>query len=199
MLTEEQFQLLLKHIPANSNKRQKTLLIENGDFLQLKKGTVLIDELKANHKSYVIINGSCVRYIITPDGEEKASSFHTESFLSIIGNQVINTDNSIVNYEIKLNETSDVIALNPAKFTEELFNNKEFLKSARSVGMEFLAIQNQLHNHLIGLTKEDFLKWLLENYGFLFQRFTAKDIASFMGVSPTWLSLLKKKLATRNL
>jgi hypothetical protein len=59
------------------------------------------------------------------------------------------------------------------------------------------SIQNQLQNHLTGLSSEEFLKWLLKNYNFIPQRFSSHDIANFMGITPTWLSLLKRKLAKK--
>lgn len=58
----------------------------------------------------------------------------------------------------------------------------------------YIQTLNQLQNHSIGLTSQAFLEWLLEHYSFLFQRFQSKDIANFMGITPTWLSRLKQKV-----
>lgn len=194
MLTEEQYQQLSKHLPPNLNPDLKALYLQNADFLTLQKGKTIVDEFKQNNKSYIIINGSCVRFIITPEGEEKAITFHTESFMHIIGNTYIKSDHSKVSYEIKLNEPTDFVSIDLSQILQKALTDLDYVLFATQNALKFTAIQNQIQNHLTGLTKDEFLLWLIDNYGFLFQRFSSKDIASFMSVSPTWLSLLKKKL-----
>ena len=60
--------------------------------------------------------------------------------------------------------------------------------------IQYLSVLNQFQNHLLGLSSEELLKWLLKNYQPIFQRFRSKDIANFMGVTPIWLSNLKRKI-----
>lgn len=197
MLTEEQYQNLSKVLPTNLDLALEQMYKNSADYLYLQKGDVIVDEFKQNNKSYIIINGSCVRFIITSEGEEKAIAFHTESFMPIIGNSYIKSDHSEVNYQIKINEETELVALDLSLVQENALNNMNFVLFASQNVIKFIAIQNQIQNHLIGLNSEAFLKWLIANYGFLFQRFSSKAIASFMSVSPTWLSLLKKKLSEK--
>ena len=197
MLNEDEYIKLSKHLPLNINQELKELFVNNAHLISLKKGDTLTDELKTTTKSYVILNGSCVRYIITPEGEERAITFHTEGFIPIIGNSYIKSDYSAVTYLIKVNEPTELIEMDLTIIIKNAISDMSYVSIGMQNVLKFVSIQNQIQNHLIGLKKEEFLIWLIENYGFLFQRFSSKDIASFMNVSPTWLSLFKKKLTEK--
>jgi hypothetical protein len=138
-----------------------------------------------------------VRYIITSQGNEKAIMFHTEKFMPIMGNAYIKSENSVVSYLIKANERTKVIAWDMSFGLKYAMTDAAYIQFAANNAINMFSIQNQLQNHLTGLSSEEFLKWLLKNYNFIPQRFSFHDIANFMGITPTWLSLLKRKLAQK--
>ena len=49
-------------------------------------------------------------------------------------------------------------------------------------------------NNQMGLDARGYMEWLYEHFSFLFQRFPAQAIASFMGITPSWLSRLKAQM-----
>lgn len=194
MLTEEQYQQLLNLIPKNISSELKEAFRNRTTFRELKKGETLFDEKQLDNKLFYITKGSCVRFIVTPQGNERAIMFHTESFIPVIGNMYLNSDNSWVSYSLKANETTELIEFRSDFGYEWQQKDKVFSLFLLQRSAEFLSTINQLQNHLIGLDSETFYQWLIEKYPFILQRFMSKDIASFMGVTPVWLSNIKRKI-----
>lgn len=192
-IIEQFFSNLPENIPADF----LSVVKENSHIRVLKKGEVLLEEFSQNQNAFFIIKGSFVRYIVTPRGEERAIMFHTEEFVPAIGSVHIRSENSAVNYLIKANEESTVMEVNIA-IRDYITACKPYMDFASKNILQVFSVQNQIQNHLLGLSTEDFYHWLVREHRFILQRFPAKDIANFMGVSPTWLSLLKKKSLLEN-
>ena len=197
MLDNEQYERFISLLPTDISNSLKEIFREKANYVVLQKGNTLISEIPKDPKIYYILKGSCVRFIVTPTGEEKAIMFHTENFIPVIGNMYVNSEDSLVSYQIQANEKTELIELNSKISYEWYVKDNAFSLFIYQRSLTFLSVINQLQNHLIGLTSEQFYEWLLKKYPFLFQRFSSKDIASFMGVTPTWLSLLKRKLSQK--
>lgn len=194
MLDREQYEQFLRLLPADITTSLKEQFRQKANVIEIQKGKTLFIENPENPKIFYILAGSCVRFIITPTGDEKAIMFHTESFIPVIGNLYINSEKSIVNYNLKANEHTKLIEINTETIYDLAIHDNAFTTLIALRGIKFISIFNQLQNHLIGLTSEDFFAWLISRYPFIFQRFLSKDIASFMGVTPVYLSNLKHKL-----
>ncbi|MDR1725461.1 MAG: hypothetical protein LBR28_03620 [Bacteroidales bacterium] len=195
MLDERQFERLLTIFPNDIAPELKEAFGENTNLICLKKGDTVFEESDSMFKGYYIVSGSCVRYVISPSGDERAIMFHTEDFLQMLGNMHIKSDNSSVHYYIKANQNTEIFEFNMHEIQKYALYDKTYALFAIQKLVRIFAIQNQILNHLTGLSSEDFLKWFIKNYAFIFQRFSSKDIASFMNVTPTWFSLLKRKLS----
>lgn len=166
---------------------------EKAEYLEISKGEILFSD-KDPRKTFLIISGSLVQFVITPQGEEKAIMFHTESFLPFSGNTFFGVEESSVHHFARVNEDIKVIVI-PYDFVVDAVTKYPFF--AQKVYLNtllYIQTLNQLQNHFTGLTSLAFLEWLFEHYSFLFKRFQSKDIASFMGITPTWLSSLKQKV-----
>ncbi len=198
MLNQEQYEQFISFLPKNISNSLKEIFREKANVIQLLKGKTLIDENPTNPKVYFILKGSCVRFIITPTGDEKAIMFHTEDFIPIVGNMHINSNNSIVNYHIKANEQTTAIEFNTEFGLAWLKKDEALASFILQNSLKYLSTINQLQNHLVGLTSEHFFQWIMQTYPFIFQRFLSKDIASFMSVTPVYLSNLKSKQLKNN-
>ncbi|MBV4238753.1 hypothetical protein LI140_02370 [Phocaeicola dorei] len=160
----------------------------------LNKDEVIADEYIKDRQIYYILKGSCIRYIINSKGEERAVMFHTESFMPMVGNMYVGSDGSVVSYRLKTNEKTMLLCLNRSFGEEWIRKDSVFADFIFQNAIRYLSTVNQIQNHLLGLTSEEFLKWLYSNHQTIFRRFRSKDIANFMGLTPIWLSNLKRKI-----
>lgn len=192
MLDQEQYERFISVLPKDISNSLKETFRDKANVVELQKGETLINENPENPKIYYLVKGSCVRFIITPNGEEKAIMFHTEDFIPVIGNMYVNSKNSWVNYQIQANEKTELVEINTGVSYEWYAKDTVFALFIYQKSVEYLSIINQLQNHLIGLTSEIFFQWIIQKHPFIFQRFLSKDIASFMGVTPVYLSNLKR-------
>lgn len=85
-------------------------LEEKGDYLEIPKGEILFTD-KAPRKTFLIISGSLVQLVITPQGEEKAIMFHTESFLPFSGNTFFGVEESSVHHFARVNDDIKVVVI----------------------------------------------------------------------------------------
>lgn len=160
----------------------------------LDKDEVIADEHVKDRMIYYLLKGSCIRYIVNPRGEERAVMFHTESFMPMVGNMYVGSEGSVVSYRLKTNEKTTLLCLNRSFGEEWIRKDSVFADFIFQNAIRYLSTVNQIQNHLLGLTSEEFLKWLYSNHQTIFRRFRSKDIANFMGLTPIWLSNLKRKI-----
>lgn len=188
------FSVLVNKLPTITDSNFITQLKDNCTILSLEKNEPLIAYQSNNRKIYFIAQGSFIRNIITSNGEEKTVMFHTESFCEFFKSYDTVYFHKNTNYEIKANEKSIVIAVDYDLFVKLIHNNIELLQFyIRETERLFINV-DLFRNFQLGLSSEEYLKWLIENYPFIFQRFPAQNIASFMGITNVWLSNLKSKL-----
>ncbi len=163
-------------------------------ILTLDKGEQIIKYQATKKNIFFIVSGSFIRNIITSRGEEKTIMFHTESFCEFFKSYDTIYFHKKTDYEIKANEKSIVLVFDFDFLFQQVQNDIHLLRYYTHKTEELLATIDLFRNFQLGLTSEEYLQWLSENYSFLFQRFPAQNIASFMGITPVWLSKLKAKL-----
>lgn len=166
----------------------------HSEFLELNKGEILFSDKDIKLRNFLLLEGSLVRFIITDKGEEKAISFHTESFLQFVGKVFIETENTQIQHFVKVNEPAKILAIDSHFVNEALAKYPFFAQKIYAVILEYIRITSSIQDHFLGLNSADFLRWLWEKHPFLFQRFQSKDIANFMSITPEWISKLKRKI-----
>jgi len=187
------FQVLFAKLPK-SNKDYLNSLMEKCSVIKLEKGEALIRFQSNNRKMYFVAEGSFIRNIITSRGEEKTVMFHTENFCEFFKSYDSVYFKTKTNYQTIANERSVVLAFDFDFLFEHIQNDLPLLQDYVKKTEELFVTLDLFRNFQLGLTSEEYLKWLYEHYGFLFQRFPAQNIASFMGITNVWLSKLKAKI-----
>ncbi|WP_339070270.1 hypothetical protein [Chitinophaga sp. 212800008-4] len=181
-------------LPAAENSDFIRRLESKCTVLSLDKNEPLIAFQSSNRKIYFIAQGSFIRNIITSRGEEKTVMFHTEHFCEFFKSYDTVYFHKKTNYEVKANEKSVVIAVDYDFLFQQIQNDIRLLQFYTRKTEELFVTIDLFRNFQLGLTSEEYLKWLYENYSFLFQRFPGQSIASFMGITNVWLSNLKAKI-----
>lgn len=190
------FKVLREKFPVNDDDPFLAALEQKSTVLKLEKNELLIRYHADNKKMFFIVSGSFIRSIITSRGEEKTVMFHTENFLEFVKAYDTVYFHEKTNYEIKANEKSVVIAFDYEFMYQAVSGQLDLLRYFTHKTEELLTTIDLFRNFQLGLTSDEYLAWLYENYSFLFQRFPAQSIASFMGITPVWLSKLKAKLTS---
>jgi hypothetical protein len=137
----------------------------------LDKNELLIAFQSNNRKIYFIAQGSFIRNIITSRGEEKTVMFHTESFCEFFKSYDTVYFHKKTNYEIKANEKSVVISIDFDFLFQQIQNDIKLLQFYTHETEKLFVNVDLFRNFQLGLTSEEYLKWLYENYPFIFQRF----------------------------
>jgi CRP-like cAMP-binding protein len=181
---QNSFERLNEILPFDISSSAFKDFTEQASIIKLVRGDTLVYEREKQQKIYYILEGSCIRYAINQQGEEWAVMFHTENFIPVLSSMYVNSADSLVSYLIKANENTFAFELNKAFGLKWFAKDPAFAAFIYQRGIQYLSIMNQIQNHLLGLSSEDFLQWLIKKYGFMFQRFRSKDIANFMGVTP---------------
>lgn len=187
------FPILANKLPC-ADKDTMQRIEQNCFVLHIEKGEQIIKYQADNKKIFFIVSGSFIRNIITSRGEEKTIMFHTESFCEFFKSYDTIYFHRKTDYEVKANEKSVVLAFDFEFLFQHLQNDIHILRYYTHKTEELFATIDLFRNFQLGLTSEEYLQWLYEKYSFLFQRFPAQNIASFMGITPVWLSKLKAKL-----
>ncbi len=159
----------------------------------LEKNETLIRYQEDNKKMFFIVSGSFVRNIISSKGEAKTIMFHTENFHEFMKAYDTIYFHEKTNYEIKANEKSVVLSFDYNYMHQLVRGNLDTMLYFTQKTEELLKTLDVFRNFQLALTSEEYLIWLYDHYTFLFQRFPAQNIASFMGITPVWLSKLKAK------
>ena len=188
------FQLFISKFPKADDPDFVSLLEDKCSILTLDKNERLIAFQSNNRKIYFIGQGSFVRNIITSRGEEKTVMFHTESFCEFFKSYDSVYFHKKTNYEVKAIEKSIVVAVDYDFLVEQIQKDLKLQRFYIQKTEELFVAIDLFRNFQLGLTSEEYLKWLYENYSFLFQRFPSQNIANFMGITNVWLSNLKAKI-----
>jgi hypothetical protein len=194
MNKKKYFEKYVSIIPQSDNGEFLPLLETKCEIITINKGDPLIKFNSSNRKMYCIIEGSFIRNIITSKGEEKTVMFHTENFCEFFKAYDTVYFHHATTYEIKANEKSVLVAVDFDFLFGYIQNELKLLQFYARKTEQMLITIDLFRNFQLALTSEEYLKWLYQHYGFLFQRFSGQNIASFMGITNVWLSNLKAKL-----
>ncbi|WP_157676846.1 Crp/Fnr family transcriptional regulator [Chryseobacterium sp. T16E-39] len=185
----------LNQILSNSlNEEIVDSIIQHATILELEKNETLVSWGEIKKTVYIILQGSLTRKILNKDGIEKTVMFHTSEFLPIVTCIDSYVLNKRTEYSLLINERSTILEV-PFDFVNQLLQEShEFaMFSSNYVTYKYYIIEN-IRGELLSESSEEFLRWLYSNYSFLFQIFPLSSISSFMGITPEWLSKIRRKL-----
>lgn len=169
-------------------------LINKGKIISIQKGDKVVSYGQTKNDIYILLEGSLIRNITTSDGVTKTVMFHTFDFLPI----VTSIDNyffkTTTEYDIIANENTNVLEVHFDLFNYLIEQNHSLAIFCTNYMIKKYYITEVFRNNLISKTPKQFLQFLYSEYPFFFQKFSSYNIASFMGITPEWLSKTKRKL-----
>jgi len=170
-------------------------LYKIGKVVTIKSKTELIAVGDKVDKTFVVLRGAFISLYYDPVEE----TFHTDNFhLSTFNNVMTVIDSYILgspsNREIRAVSNSEVLVLKKGDLEKLIAKNAEVRDVANENTMNTLIFENNIKAKRLSYSPADFYKHLITNYSQITKNVPSKYIADFMGVSPQYLSKIKRKM-----
>ncbi|MEO0895641.1 MAG: cyclic nucleotide-binding domain-containing protein [Bacteroidota bacterium] len=167
--------------------------MQKGKFLSLKKKEKLILAGSEDRHLYIVLSGGVSMSIVSHEGKEKTIMLFTnEPLFDTLVCSDSYYNGGPTSYQVRAEADSIVLQI-PRETIQYLIQAYSEFNSYYITNLEkTLALTIQMYNHNLLLSPTEFLEYLYQTYPFLLQRFPAHTIADLMGISPVWLSKIKK-------
>ena len=158
---------------------------------EVKKKEHLLQAGEVCHENYFITQGCFRLYLVTDKGVEQVIQFGIEDWW--ITDYVSFSSGKPSGFYIQAIENARVVVLN-RQIQEELFEQIPQLEKYFRLVLEraYAAQLNRIH-YIFNLTGEENYKLMVKNYPGFVQRVPQYMLASFLGITPEFLSALRAK------
>ncbi|MCT4614055.1 MAG: Crp/Fnr family transcriptional regulator [Marinifilaceae bacterium] len=174
------------------SKESKSLILDKLEPFSLKKGEVLLEELRYGEYLFFIEKGAVKNHYIDGNGDKKVVWFGFEGDISFSLNAYINMH--YFHETTQLLEDSLFYRIK-IKYMRSLYEKHCDLANWGRCFMEynFTRTIKEMDEYKSRPTKDVYLD-LINNNSNIRNRVPLKDIASYLGVSPVTISRLRKEL-----
>ena len=168
-------------------------IFETGKIKSIPKGTILLRQGEVCKFGCRVINGCLKSYVIDNTGKEHIMQFAPEGWLVTEMNSLFNHVPSSINIEAI--EDSEVHWIQNEKFDVwENASREELLEQIKLLTRNIITA-NKRTRMLLGSTGEERYRDFIQTYPTLTQRLPLKLIASYIGITPEYLSEIRRKVA----
>ena len=178
------------------SEEEKSIFESLGELQKLKKKTLLLKEGQFCAYEYFILKG-CIRSYYTDENFiEHTIMFAIEGWWT--GNLKSFVRNTPSDFSLQAQEDTMVLKLSKPKLEKLYAQVPKFERYFRILLQNrLLATQDRISNHLSSSASERYAQFL-KKYPQIEQRVPLKHIASYLGITPTYLSRLRKRNLTTN-
>ena len=170
-------------------------IFESLQTKKVNKGTILLYKGDLCKYTYKVISGCLKSYVIDKSGKEHILQFATEDW-------IINDMASFVNQKpssifIDAVEDSEIALLTiNHQISLNMLDHEDLVEMNMKLFKNIIATNKRLTNLLSASSEERYLDFI-ETYPNLLQRIPLKLIASYLGMTPEYLSEIRKKIARK--
>lgn len=158
---------------------------------ELKKKEHLLREGEVCQENYFVVKGMVRMYLITPKGAEQVIQFGIENWWITEYNSYKSGQPS--GFYLQAIEKTTVVAINRNE-QETLFEKiPQLEKYFRLVLEKAYSAQLMRIHYIFNLTGEEQYRMMMEKYPWFVQRVPQYMLASFLGITPEFLSMLRAK------
>jgi CRP-like cAMP-binding protein len=161
---------------------------------KISKGTILLHRGDICNNVYKVTKGCLKSYVIDKSGKEHILQFAPEGWVIADLDSYINSKPSDI--FIDAIEDTECIILNRGEM-EELPNDPELVNESRMRLLRNIIATNKRLIALLSYTAEQRYVEFIKSYPTLIQRLPLKLIASYLGMTPEYLSEVRKKLTKK--
>lgn len=158
---------------------------------EFKKNQFLLETGNYSHYEYYIIKGSVRCYVIDYNGKEHNILLGTEDFW--IGDLHSFLNKTQASYTIQALEYTKVLSINRENWNIANSTQKAFFKYTRTLFKNATIAQQERIVDMLSLTAKQRYQKLINKQPQILKRFSQKHIASFLGITPEFLSFIRKQ------
>jgi CRP-like cAMP-binding protein len=160
---------------------------------RVPKGTILLRKGEMSDASYKVLSGCLRSYVIDKSGKEHIFQFAPEDW--IIGDMNSMVNNQPASVYIDALEDSEVAIISGERNWELIHPEYDVLLEQRNKLLRNVIATNRRLIGLLSSTAEERYLDFIDTYPALMQRLPLKLIASYLGITPEYLSEVRRKLA----
>ncbi len=161
----------------------------------INKGTTLLRQGEHSNVVFKVLKGCLRSYVIDKSGKEHILQFAPEDWLISDMDSFINNKPSAI--FIDAIEDSEVILLSNPTLENIVEQEQAFLIEQNAKLMRSIITSNKRLIALLSATSEERYTDFVETYPTLMQRIPLKFIASYLGMTPEYLSEVRRKLTKK--
>lgn len=195
ILKKMDYKLILKNISRfiDLNQEEQDLYISLLTVKKLKKKEFLLRQGEIARYDYFTTKGCLKIYKIDENGSEHISMFAVKDWWS--GDMASFITQQPANYFIQALEDSEVLQMSKENFDKLFERIPKFERFYRILYQRSLVSYIQQSDQNISLNAEERYLKFIKKYPSLIHSVSQKNIAAYLGVTPEFLSLLRKKMA----
>lgn len=189
---ENNYKLLLENLDKVSplQKGERGKIVDLFKPLYFKRNEFLLEQGKISKYEYFIVSGSLRMYIIDQNDKEQTLRLGIKNWWSGDLKSFINKEPST--YNIQAISNTNVLAINKTNWdvffsTPEMANRGRIMFQNAVIALHKRTIDN------LSLTAQDRYQKFLKTYPKVHNHIPLKYIASYLGITPEFLSNLRKK------
>lgn len=160
-----------------------------GKSKTVEKGTLLLSKGEIVKSAFRVEKGCLKSYVIDDKGKEHILQFAPEGWLITDMNSLFNSLPSSV--FIEAIEDSEVTFIPNTVYNSEKLEPSQLMEANMRLVRNIIALNKRL-TLLLASSAEDRYLDFIETYPTLFQRLPLKLIASYLGVTPQYISEIRK-------
>jgi CRP-like cAMP-binding protein len=188
----DKFVDILKH--AKLTEIDIELLQRIAILQNVKTNKVLVDYGKHCSDIYFIRKGGFVMQLIKDDGSEKTINFFLDSFQPFMTIPQSFFRDVPSNCKLMAIRNSDVIVLSKKDLLRAIEISPTIKDFYQSQIITALLSELDFRTKLLSYSPKRMYKLLISDYQEVIKNVSSRHIANFIGISPEWLSNLKKEL-----
>ncbi|MFI8379559.1 Crp/Fnr family transcriptional regulator [Leeuwenhoekiella sp. NPDC079379] len=169
--------------------------LEGKNQIFVSKGTILLEQGSVATQGFLVKKGCLKSYTLDNTGKEHILQFAPESWLITDLDSFTNQIPAIVCIEAV--EDSEILEMNKSDFKEISDLDKDSIVEMATKLRNNLIATNKRVIGLLSSTAEQRYLDFTNTYPTLIQRLPLKLIASYIGITPEYLSEIRRKLAKK--
>jgi CRP-like cAMP-binding protein len=168
-------------------------IIGIGKAISVRKNEVIIHYNEPCNKVYYLVKGAFISRFINEEKEmQKAINFFFEDSHSFITIPDAFFSTKLSNSELRAVKPSEVLEFKLEDIQYLIAKDPDIYNFYHNQVIKGLLEENALKTKIITETKENLYNYLVNKYPSLLKYVSTKHIAEFMGITPEWLSKIKK-------